>query len=37
MVRYNKVTLTVTTHDAGGLTEKDFTLARDTDASVVVA
>ena len=37
MVRYNKVTLTVTTHDAGGLTDKDFTLARDTDASVAVA
>jgi len=31
MVRYNKVTLTVTTHDAGGLTEKDFDFARDTD------
>ena len=31
MIRYNKVTLTVTTHDAGGLTEKDFTFARDTD------
>ena len=27
MVRYNKVTLTVTTHDAGGLTELDFTFA----------
>ena len=31
MIRYNKVTLTLTTHDAGGLTEKDFTFARDTD------
>lgn len=27
MIRYNKVTLTVSTHDAGGLTEKDFALA----------
>jgi 4a-hydroxytetrahydrobiopterin dehydratase len=27
MIRYNKVTLTVSTHDAGGLTEKDFDLA----------
>jgi 4a-hydroxytetrahydrobiopterin dehydratase len=27
-VRWNKVALTLTTHDAGGLTEKDFDLAR---------
>jgi 4a-hydroxytetrahydrobiopterin dehydratase len=27
-IRWNKVTLTLTTHDAGGLTENDFTLAR---------
>jgi 4a-hydroxytetrahydrobiopterin dehydratase len=27
-IRWNKVTLTLTTHNAGGLTEKDFTLAR---------
>ncbi len=26
-IRWNKVTLGLTTHDAGGLTEKDFTLA----------
>ena len=26
-IRWNKVTLTLTTHDAGGLTEKDFKLA----------
>ena len=26
-IRWNKVTLALTTHDAGGLTEKDFTLA----------
>jgi 4a-hydroxytetrahydrobiopterin dehydratase len=27
-IRWNKVTLTLTTHEAGGLTEKDFTLAK---------
>ena len=27
-IRYNKVTLTLTTHDAGGLTHEDFKLAR---------
>jgi len=27
-IRWNKVTLTLTTHDAGGLTEKDFKLAQ---------
>lgn len=26
-IKYNKVLLSVTTHDAGGLTEKDFALA----------
>jgi 4a-hydroxytetrahydrobiopterin dehydratase len=26
-IRWNKVTLTLTTHDAGGLTQKDFDLA----------
>ena len=26
-IRWNKVTLTLTTHDAGGLTTKDFSLA----------
>jgi len=31
-IRWNKVTLTLTTHDAGGLTEKDFTLAKQFDA-----
>ncbi|MDB6112159.1 MAG: pterin-4-alpha-carbinolamine dehydratase [Pedosphaera sp.] len=30
-IRWNKVTLTLTTHDEGGLTEKDFTLARKFD------
>ncbi len=31
LVRYNKVTLTLSTHDAGGLTEKDFVLAGQCD------
>ena len=30
-IRWNKVKLTLTTHDAGGLTEKDFDLARKFD------
>jgi 4a-hydroxytetrahydrobiopterin dehydratase len=30
-IRWNKVTLAFTTHDAGGLTEKDFALARQCD------
>jgi 4a-hydroxytetrahydrobiopterin dehydratase len=34
-VRWNKVTLALTTHDAGGLTEKDFALAREADARSV--
>ena len=33
-IRWNQVTLTLTTHDAGGLTEKDFALARECDALV---
>lgn len=28
LVRYNKVTLTLTTHDAGGLTDRDFKFAK---------
>ncbi|MEM7628499.1 MAG: 4a-hydroxytetrahydrobiopterin dehydratase [Planctomycetota bacterium] len=32
LIRYNKVTLTVSTHDAGGITRKDFDLARTVDA-----
>lgn len=28
-IRWNKVTLTLSTHSAGGLTEKDFALAHD--------
>ena len=31
-IRFSKVTLKLTTHDEGGLTEKDFTLARQCDA-----
>lgn len=31
---YNKVTITLTTHDAGGLTEKDVTLAGEIDGLV---
>jgi 4a-hydroxytetrahydrobiopterin dehydratase len=31
-IRWNKVTLALTTHDAGGLTEKDFALAKEFDA-----
>jgi len=30
-IRWNKVTLVLTTHDAGGLTQKDFELAREFD------
>ena len=31
LIRYNKVTLSVNTHDAGGITHKDFDLARFAD------
>lgn len=31
LIRYNKVTLTVSTHDAGGITKKDFGLAKAAD------
>jgi 4a-hydroxytetrahydrobiopterin dehydratase len=31
MIRYNKVTLTLSTHDAGGLTERDFAFAEAAD------
>ena len=34
LIRWNKVTLTLTTHDAGGLTELDFNLAASIDAAV---
>jgi 4a-hydroxytetrahydrobiopterin dehydratase len=32
LIRYNKVTLTVSTHDAGGITQKDFDLAAKAEA-----
>ena len=31
LIRYNKVTLTVSTHDAGGITQKDFDLASEVE------
>jgi 4a-hydroxytetrahydrobiopterin dehydratase len=34
LIRYNKVTLTLSTHDAGGITEKDFDLATKADDAV---
>ena len=30
-IRFNKVTLKLTTHDEGGITEKDFSVARQCD------
>lgn len=30
-IRYNKVTLKLTTHDEGGITDKDFAMARQSD------
>jgi 4a-hydroxytetrahydrobiopterin dehydratase len=30
-IHFNKVTLKLTTHDEGGITEKDFSLARQCD------
>lgn len=32
LIRWNKVTLTLTTHDASGLTERDFDFANEADA-----
>lgn len=34
LIRYNKVTLTLSTHDAGGITERDFKFAHATDSFV---
>jgi 4a-hydroxytetrahydrobiopterin dehydratase len=31
LVRYSKVSLTLSTHDAGGISHKDFDLAREVD------
>lgn len=36
MIRYAKVTLTLTTHDASGITEKDFVFAREIDSLIGV-
>lgn len=33
LIRWNKVTLTLSTHDAGGITQKDFDLAKKADAA----
>lgn len=33
-IRYRRVTLALTTHDAGGLTRRDFALARQIDAAI---
>ena len=30
-IRFDQVTLTLTTHDEGGITEKDFSLANQSD------
>jgi 4a-hydroxytetrahydrobiopterin dehydratase len=32
-IRWNKITLALTTHDQGGLTEKDFAMAEKIDAA----
>lgn len=32
LIRWNKVTLTLSTHDAGGITQKDFDFAKQADA-----
>lgn len=34
LIRYNKVTLTLATHDVGGITNKDFALAKAVDGFV---
>jgi 4a-hydroxytetrahydrobiopterin dehydratase len=34
LIQYNKVTFTLSTHDAGGITEKDVSLAKKIDALV---
>ncbi len=33
LIEYSRVTLTLSTHDAGGLTDRDFELARQIDAA----
>lgn len=34
LIRYNKVTLTLTTHDVGGISDRDFRLARTCDSFI---
>ncbi len=36
LIRYNRVTLTYATHDAGGITQKDFDAARASDAAAAL-
>jgi 4a-hydroxytetrahydrobiopterin dehydratase len=35
-IRFNQVTLKLTTHDEGGLTEKDFSLAKQCDTVLAI-
>ncbi len=35
LIRYNKVTLTISTHDVGGITKKDFDFAKAADGFIV--
>ena len=35
LIQYSRVRLTLSTHDAGGLTEQDFALARRIDAAML--
>lgn len=34
LIRWNKVTLTLSTHDSGGITQKDFELAKKCDSAM---
>lgn len=37
LIRWNKVTLTLSTHDASGITQKDFDLAKKADGMIPAA
>ena len=37
LIRYSRVTLSLSTHDAGGITEKDFDFAHKADALATAA
>ena len=37
LIRYDKVTLTLSTHDVGGISDKDFNFASSTDGCAAVA